>query len=80
MNRFVTITYLNSGDKKWQPVVKMLVASVMHRSDARVGSIEKRIEKDYGLPAGSVHIRNPDGRNARSDKEVGNLRKDYEKK
>ena len=50
------------------------------RSDARVGSIEKRIEKDYGLPAGSVHIRNPDGRNARSDKEVGNLRKDYEKK
>lgn len=50
------------------------------RSDARVGSIEKRIERDYGLPAGSVHIRNPDGRNARSDKEVGSLRKDYEKK
>lgn len=50
------------------------------RSDARVGSIEKRIEKDYGLPEGSVHIRNPDGKNARSDKEVGTLRKDYEKK
>ena len=32
------------------------------RSDARVGSIEKRIDRDYGLPAESVHIRNPDCR------------------
>lgn len=43
------------------------------RSDCRVGTFEKT----RGLPAGSV--RNPDGRDARSDKKIGNLRKDYEK-
>lgn len=49
------------------------------RSDASIGSIEKRIEKDYGLSSGSVQINNPDGSNSRSDKEVGNLRRDYDK-
>ena len=43
------------------------------RSDCRVGTFEKT----RGLPAGSV--RNPDGRDARSDKKIGNLRKGYEK-
>ena len=42
------------------------------RSDCRVGTFEKT----RGLPAGSV--RNPDGRDARSDKKIGNLPKDYE--
>ena len=44
------------------------------RSDCRVGTLEKT----RGLPAGS--IRNPNGRDARSDKKLGTLRKEYEKK
>ena len=43
------------------------------RSDCRVGTAEKKL----GLPAGS--IRNPNGRDARSDKKIGTLRKDFEK-
>lgn len=49
------------------------------RKDADVGSIEKNIEKTYGLPKNSVVIVNKDRRNTRSDKKVGNLRKDYDK-
>lgn len=47
------------------------------RQDASVGSIEKRIERDYGLPEGSISIRNKDGANARSDKRIENVRKEY---
>ena len=43
------------------------------RSDCRVGIFEKT----RGLPPGSV--RNPNGRDARSDKKIGTLRKDYSK-
>ena len=43
-------------------------------SDCRVGTFEKT----RGLPAGS--LRNPNGRDARSDKKIGTLRKDYKKK
>lgn len=49
------------------------------REDANVGSIERRIEKDYGLPKGAVQINRADGGNARSDKRIGNLKKEYEK-
>jgi hypothetical protein len=48
------------------------------RSDASVGSIERDIEKIYKLPKGSVQINNPNGRDARSDTQVGKLRKDHE--
>lgn len=48
------------------------------RSDAEVGSIEKRMEKDYGLPRGSIQINRPGGQNARSDKQVGRLRDEYD--
>ena len=34
-------------------------------------------EKNHGLPAGP--IRNKDGRDARSDKKIGTIRKEYEK-
>ena len=44
------------------------------RSDCRVGTCEKT----RGLPAGS--IRNPNGRDARSDQKIGTLRRDYDKK
>ncbi|MBR6513305.1 MAG: hypothetical protein IKT46_00585 [Clostridia bacterium] len=44
------------------------------RSDCRVGSFEK----SRGLPPGT--IRNLDGRDARSDKKIGTIRKEYEKR
>ncbi|MCK6075361.1 hypothetical protein [Paenibacillus silvae] len=47
------------------------------REDASVGAIERRIEKDYGLPSGTVQINRADGGNARSDKKVGNLKKEF---
>jgi hypothetical protein len=48
------------------------------RDDATVGSIEKHIEKTYGLPDGSVQINRANETNARSDKLIRNLRKEYE--
>ena len=48
------------------------------RDDASVKSIAKRIEKDYGLPDGSVRIENPTGKKARSDGTVGSLRKRWD--
>ena len=47
------------------------------RSDASVGSIEKDIERTYGLPPDSVQINKPMGRDARSDKTIGKLKKEY---
>lgn len=43
------------------------------RSDCRVGTFEKT----RGLPLGS--IRNPNGRDTRSDKKIGTIRKEYKK-
>ena len=48
------------------------------RDDASVKSIAKRIEKDYGLPEGSVRIENPSGKKARSDGKIGSLRKRWD--
>lgn len=42
------------------------------RSDCTVGAFEKT----RGLPPGT--IRNPDGRDARSDKKIGTIRKEAE--
>ena len=44
------------------------------RSDCTVGAFEKK----YGLPAGT--FRNPDGRDTRSDKLIGTIRKEANKK
>jgi hypothetical protein len=44
------------------------------RSDQTVGSHEKKQD----LPPGT--IRNPNGRDARSDKKIGTIRKESEKK
>ena len=43
------------------------------RSDKTVGSIEKQ----SGLPNGT--IRNKDGKNTRSDKQLGTIRKEHSK-
>lgn len=44
------------------------------RSDCTVGAFEKK----HGLPAGT--IRNKDGRDARSDKLIGTIRREAKKK
>ncbi len=44
------------------------------RSDCTVGAFEEK----HGLPPGT--IRNPDGRDARSDKKIGTIRAAAEKK
>ena len=44
------------------------------RSDCTVGTAEKK----FGLPAGT--FRNSDGRDTRSDKKIGTIRKEAEKK
>jgi hypothetical protein len=44
------------------------------RSDETVGSFEKK----HGLPPGT--IRNPDGKDTRSDKQIGTIRKQGGKK
>jgi len=43
------------------------------RVDGSVGSLEKRISKDYGLPLGSVRIVGPDGKDKRSDAKIRSL-------
>ena len=44
------------------------------RSDCTVGPFEKK----HGLPAGT--LRNQDGRDTRSDKKIGTIRKEAEKR
>jgi len=48
------------------------------KSNGTVGSAEQTIEDMLGLPAGSVRIMNPSGRDARSDKLIGSLRKHWD--
>ncbi|MCI0378946.1 MAG: hypothetical protein L0215_15165 [Gemmataceae bacterium] len=50
------------------------------RGDAHVEAIEKKIEKAFGLPNGSVQINNPSGGDARGDKLIENLHKDFDKR
>jgi hypothetical protein len=47
------------------------------RSDASVGSIERTLERLSGLPRGSVHLRLPSNRKARSDKTIASLLRDW---
>lgn len=45
------------------------------RSDATVGSIARRIEKDFKLPEGSIRLVLPSGRKAHVDGKISNLLK-----
>ena len=47
------------------------------RRDARVGTITSRIEKDYGLPEGSVRLILPNGRKARVDGRIASLLRNW---
>ena len=51
-----------------------IMASRRTRSDCTVGTFEKK----NGLPPGTV--RNPDGRDTRSDKRIGTIRKEGERR
>jgi hypothetical protein len=45
---------------------------------ASVGSIQDRIERDYGLPEGSIYLQRPNGAGrARADKRIGALLKEW---
>ena len=48
------------------------------RVDASVGSIIRSIERDYGLPEGSVRIVLPSGRRAHVDGKIANLLKRWD--
>ena len=48
------------------------------RSDGKIGSLKRTLERDYGLPNGSVVLIGPDGRPLRSDAYVGTLRARFE--
>jgi hypothetical protein len=61
-------TIIYQQETKWQRRKEKV------RSDKQVGNLEK----DLGLPPGT--IRNKDGRDSRSDKTVGTVRKEQEKK
>lgn len=49
------------------------------RNDASISSIQKTMEKKFGLPEGSVKLVNPNGRKIRSDATVGTLVSNWEK-
>jgi hypothetical protein len=50
------------------------------KSDGYVGTLQKTIEKNYGLPSGSIKIVYPSGRKARIDTDVGALRMHWKKR
>jgi hypothetical protein len=47
------------------------------RSDWRLGRAERWIADLLGIPTDAVRLLLPDGRDARSDKTLGSLRKDW---
>ncbi|HUD42700.1 MAG TPA: hypothetical protein VMR06_11990 [Dokdonella sp.] len=48
------------------------------KADGSIGTLQKTIEKNYGLPTGSIKIVYPSGRKARIDADVGALRTHWE--
>jgi hypothetical protein len=50
------------------------------RGDASVGTIERKLAEAFNLPEGSVCIRLPNLRKARSDKQIRQLRRDWERR
>ena len=64
-------------------IVKRAAKPIRHRkakADGSIGSLQKTIEKKFGLPEDSVKIVYPSGRKARVDADVGALRAHWEKR
>lgn len=49
------------------------------KADGSIGTLQKNLEKTFGLPKGSVKLIYPSGRRARVDADVGALRKHWKK-
>lgn len=64
-----SLLYLNHENKQ-QSIEREEEKMRKTRSDCRVGTFEKK----HGLPPGT--IRNKDGRDTRSDKKIGTIRKE----
>jgi len=47
------------------------------KSDCSIESLQKNIEETFGLPEGSIKIVYPTGRKARTDSDVGALRRSW---
>ncbi len=63
--------------------MKRVAKPIRHRkakADGSVGTLQKTIEKNFGLPAGSIKIVYPSGRKARVDADVGALRTHWKKR
>jgi len=59
------------GDNKWSRSEKQKRGDIgLH---GKIGSLENRIAKDYGLPRGSVRLVGVDGKKKRSDASVMSL-------
>lgn len=50
------------------------------KADGSIGSLQKTLESNFGLPEGSVKIVYPSGRKARVDADVGALRAHWGKR
>jgi len=48
------------------------------RADSSISSVQKTIERKFGLPTGSVKLVYPNGRKTRSDSSVGILKERWE--
>lgn len=60
--------------KKKKPRPRRFLAA---RTDASVGTIERKIAKILKLPEGSVQLRLPTLKKARADKKIGALLRDW---
>jgi hypothetical protein len=50
------------------------------RDDASVGTIERKAAQAFNLPEGSICILLPSRRKARSDKQIRQLRRDWDRR
>lgn len=66
--------------KKAAKRVGKVVRQRKAKSDGSIGTLQKTIEKQMGLPAGSIKIVYPSGRKARVDADVGALRTHWKKR
>lgn len=65
------------------PKTKRTAKPIRHRkakADGSVGTLQRTLEKNFGLPTGSVRIVYPSGRKARVDADVGALRNHWAKR
>jgi hypothetical protein len=50
------------------------------KSDGSIATLQRTLERQFGLPSGSVKLVYPSGRKARTDADVGALRQHWRKR